>query len=478
MRIAIVHGYFLSDSGSSIYVRELSRELVRQGHDITLVCQESRPEKYDFIDTYYRLNRDNTRLEKVFTRPRAYGGSCRMIRPHLGGKLLTYVEGDFTPFESTTFQRAPRAAIEQYVEANTKALEIAFKRWPQDFIQTNHVLMQPYVVKEALAEPTPYCVTVHGSALNFTAKRDPRMLPFFLEGPGGAVSVVCLSDKSAGDACDFAATHRLELSSKIAVIPPGVDIDLFVPAKDRREVLTSVSESIDAAHDDVAVFAGPLLWTKGLQYALAALPLILAQRPRLHLIVCGKGPAREPLGELISALESGRLVDARKLTEHNEHVHGVADFGPVIPDLAPADEARYVSAARGLASRIHFTGHLDHGRLAPIMGASDVSVTPSVFDEAFALVSIEALAAGALPLTTYQSGLRAPLDVVSREITDPALKSLAPGKPLTPALADLVVRSLGGYPTKSRGHRRRLHDIAVRYFSWRKVAEQYLVLIQ
>ena len=47
MRVALVHGYFLHDSGSGIYVRELARSLVRLGHDVTLVCQERDPARYD-----------------------------------------------------------------------------------------------------------------------------------------------------------------------------------------------------------------------------------------------------------------------------------------------------------------------------------------------------------------------------------------------------------------------------------------------
>jgi len=65
LRIAIVHGYYLHDSGSGVYVRELAHELVRQGHEVTLVCQERSPELYDFIDEACELRDDNLALRPL-----------------------------------------------------------------------------------------------------------------------------------------------------------------------------------------------------------------------------------------------------------------------------------------------------------------------------------------------------------------------------------------------------------------------------
>ena len=106
MRIAIVHGYFLADSGSGIYVRELARAFVALGHDVTLVCQERTPELYDFIDAGYSLNSNNRHIAALFTRPRRYAGSCRFVRPDIHGRLLTYVASGEMAFVNQTFQDA------------------------------------------------------------------------------------------------------------------------------------------------------------------------------------------------------------------------------------------------------------------------------------------------------------------------------------------------------------------------------------
>ncbi len=70
MRVTLVHGYYLRDSGSGVYVRELARALVRLGHEVTLVCQEREPQRYDFIDSAYVLGEGNSRLQRTRGAPR------------------------------------------------------------------------------------------------------------------------------------------------------------------------------------------------------------------------------------------------------------------------------------------------------------------------------------------------------------------------------------------------------------------------
>ncbi|MHB1003376.1 MAG: hypothetical protein ACYC1B_06065, partial [Thermoleophilia bacterium] len=130
MEISIVHGYFLGDSGSAIYVRELAREFVRQGHNVTLVCQEPEGRDLDFIDCSYRLDDTNTRVETVFERDAIYSGSCRLVRPDLCGSLLTYVPGPFSGYQAVTFQDADDELIASFVERNVRALEAIFSKWP------------------------------------------------------------------------------------------------------------------------------------------------------------------------------------------------------------------------------------------------------------------------------------------------------------------------------------------------------------
>ena len=47
MRILLWHGYLLGGTGSNVYTRALAREWARAGHEVTVVCQERNPERFD-----------------------------------------------------------------------------------------------------------------------------------------------------------------------------------------------------------------------------------------------------------------------------------------------------------------------------------------------------------------------------------------------------------------------------------------------
>jgi glycosyltransferase involved in cell wall biosynthesis len=479
MHIAIVHGYFLGDSGSAVYVRELAREFTHQGHEVTLVCQESHPGDYDFIDSFYELDGENAVLQSRLEGETDLLGSCRLVRPNLGGTLLTYVAGPFPGYEALPFQEASDSQVEEFTERNARALDVIFSRWVPDLVQANHLIMQPYLVHRVLGDSVPCIATIHGSALNFTARVDDRMAPYALTGLGSAVAIGALSETSCEDVIDFARENGLDIAGKTIQLPPGVDSALMRPAKpdQRSTTLRELDDAIDLKMDDIGIFAGRLLWTKGLHYAVAAMPLILQSRPGFRLIVVGDGPMEKPLRELIDLLDAGDLDQARELVCDNPELKPGKEYGDVIPELNPAEETAYIDAARGnLRQRVHFTGHLDHTRLAPLFAAADVSLAISVFPEAFALVSIEAMAAGALPIVTYQTGLRTAADIIATELADPALGQIKPGVSLTRGLADSVPSLLDRYPTREPGFRQRLHVLVDKNFSWSKVATRYIEL--
>lgn len=475
MRVALIHGYFLDDSGSAIYVRELAHELVRQGHDVTLICQEQNPQNHRFIDSFYDLDESNTIVRLGFSRDRNYSGSCRLVRPHIGGRLLTYVAGPFPGFEAVPFQEAPDSWIRSYIKANLKVMSAVFEKWPPDLVQANHTIMQPYLAAKALRGRAPYVVTVHGSALNFSVKADPRLIPYAIEGLEEARAVVSLSETSLAELLAISSENGLDIKDKSIELPPGVDTELFAPLAERSEVLSGISSSIDPLGDDILVFAGRLLWTKGIQYAVAAMPMILRRRPKARLIIAGEGPMQGSLDQLIGALEEGDIAAARQLAAFDDELKNASEYGMVLPQMGEEEESEYLAAARGnFKERVHFTGHISHERLAPLFGAADLSLAPSVFPEAFGLVSIEALAAGALPVATYQTGLRAPLEKIAGELRDEDIKQLRPGAGLTEAIAGSVISLLDRYETRDGDFRNRLHGIAGKHYSWRIVSQHYL----
>jgi glycosyltransferase involved in cell wall biosynthesis len=476
MRVALVHGYFLHDSGSGVYVRELARALVRLGHELTLVCQEREPQRYDFIDRAYVLDEDNSGLRLIHSVARSYSGSCRLVRPHLGGKLLVYVEGAFPGFsrkDVTAFQSANADARDRYVDSNVLALRRVFAEWPPELVLSQHLIMQPFVVRTALEGTAPYFVTEHGSALNFSVRRCKELVPFALDGLGDASAVVTVSPNARDDLVTWSGRHGLDIAEKTVWIPPGVDADLFAPAGDRRAAIESMLSRVELPpgfdvrpDDDVLVFAGALRATKGVQHAIASLPLIAHRRgKRVRLLIAGDGPARAPLEELSALTAGGDVAAARRLVARERELGSPEEWGEVVADAPPLLEGP--SAA--------FLGHVDHTRLSSVFAAADVALAPSVFPEAAALVSSEALSAGALPLAAYHSGMVALADVLADALHDTSFTSLISGHNLTRRIADSVVELLDRYPTTDPGFRQRVREIASnRYPTWEGTADSYL----
>ncbi|MBI5231155.1 MAG: glycosyltransferase family 4 protein [Coriobacteriales bacterium] len=478
MRVAVVHGYFLHDSGSGTYVRELTRELVRQGHEVTLVCQERSPERYDFIDSAFCLDASNSTLRSLGVEgPRSYRGSCRLVRPELSGRLLVYVEGAFPGFDRMhvrAFQNAPQDWIDDYLTANTDALRTTFSTWRPDLVLCNHVIMQPYYVRAALGSCAPYVVTIHGSDMSFSVKRDPRLAPYATYGFEGAAAIVAVSDHSADDATEWAEGQGLHLRKRIWVVPPGIDGELFRPAPSRGEAIEALRREVSlpagfdlGPGDDIVAFAGRLAWTKGAPQAVAAVAHLAARRPRVKLLVAGDGPGRRGLEELAGLLDAGKNVSAAALVAGDANLQPPPEFRPVVID----------SAATSGGSRTAVLGHLTHAQLARVFAAADVALAPSLIPEAAALVNGEALSAGAIPIATYATGTTRVLDAVAEELGDPMLTSLTPGPAVTKRLAELLGATLDRYPTSETSFRERMHSVAAQTLpSWSEVVLCYLEL--
>ena len=472
-----MHGYYLHDSGSGVYVREVTRELVRQGHDVTLVCQERSPELYDFIDTVYGFDEGNPAPVLLGdVRQPIYGGRCRLVRPRLR-RLLVYVEGPFPGFESecvAAFHTSPTDWIEEYVRDNVAAVRAAFAAWRPQAVLANHAMMQPHIVRRALGRAAPYVATVHGSELNFSVKHDPRLGPYTVDGLEAAAAVVTVSAASAEDVVGWARGQGMDIAAKTCTIAPGVDSHTFVPAPDRAAAIEALRREVKlpaeldvGLEDPIIVYAGRLMWTKGIQHAVAALPLIAAHYPGVRLLIAGEGPAREPLERLAALLGKGDEAGARALALAESELHTLPEFGPVVPATVPPIGR----------PPLVFLGHLTSAQLGRVFAAADVSLAPSVFPEAVGLVTTEALSAGALPIASYHSGLASVIDVVADSLADPAFRALAPGRRLTDELAHLTIHALDRYPTAEPAFRARLHDLCrLRFPSWRQVAKRYLEL--
>ena len=341
MRILVWHGYLLDGTGSNIYTRALAREWSRAGHDVVVVCQEPRPQRFDLA-------------------------GAEALRPELpGGLLPVFVLDRYEGLEPkllTEFTEDERAA---YVEANAAVLRDLL---PADLVFANHALMGGPV---GAATGAPYAVKVHGSELEYAIRQSPEL---------GAWAHESLRDAAAvfvGSAHIRAVLEEVVGPvERVHEVPPGVDVDEFRP-ESREAALAALLdecrrdppnpgnreerlpyegnaerfERFFAEDRPVVVYVGKLLYNKG-----------------VHVL-----------------FEAARGLDARLL------VVGFGDYREQLEALAPPGTL--------------FTGALEHRHLVHLLPLADVTVVPSIFPEAFGMVAAEAAAAGVPPLVARHSGL-------------------------------------------------------------------------
>ncbi len=201
---------------------------------------------------------------------------------------------------------------------------------------------------------------------------------------------------------------------RVAVVPNGVDPDLFRPLPDTSRV---PGRLVTTASADV-----PL---KGLPVLVEALAKVRTERPDAHVVVVGRrGP----------------------------------DDGPT----------RRAVERFGIADAIEFRGGIDTEDLVELYATAEAAVVPSLY-EGFSLPAIEAMACG-VPLVTTDGGA---LPEVAGQDGETAL--IAPAGDAG-ALAGAVKRLLGDESLRERIGRAG-RDRVLRRFTWetaaRSTVEQY-----
>ncbi|HSC92218.1 MAG TPA: glycosyltransferase family 4 protein [Gaiellaceae bacterium] len=351
MRIHVWHGYLLSGTGSNIYTRALVREWARAGHDVTVVCQERRPERFELA-------------------------GARVVRPELPDDLLpVFVVDRYEGLRPKLLQDWTAEERRRYVEANAAALRELGER---DLLFANHVLMGGPV---AAAAGGRVAVKAHGSELEYSMRGRPELEALGRESLRTAEAVF-VGSAHIRRVLEEVVGHV----ENVHEVPPGVDVDEFRP-QPRDEALAQLVEEArrdppnpgkaDERHPDEG------------------------NAERLAAFLAGAEPTVVYFGKLLRNKGVHVLFEALRGVEARTVVVGFGDYRAELEALAPP--------------RTLFTGALEHRHLVHLLPLADVVVVPSIFPEAFGMVAAEAAAAGVPPLVARHSGLAEIADGVEAE---------------------------------------------------------------
>ncbi len=349
MRLILWHGYLLEGTGSNIYTQHIARAWGRLGHDVCVICQQPRAERFDL------------------------GPRVRVVRPDIGPLLPVFVLDRYEDVEARHVADFTAAELDRYTAANVAAIAAELDRGPVDLVLANHALMGGPVASAACTGGTPYAIKVHGSELEYAIRGRPRLATMARESLAGAAAVF------AGSSHIVAVTEELlgegAYRRALRIVPPGVDTDEFAPGRgslpELRRLLavdgagaggpaeraadTGAAASLEGLGRFVLYF-GKLMRQKGVHLLLEAWGGIAGRHPGVGLVVVGFGDAR-------SELEA----------------------------QAPPG--------------VIFTGAMDHAQLQRLVPLAEAVVVPSVLPEAFGMVAAEAAACGVVPIVSDHSGL-------------------------------------------------------------------------
>ena len=125
-----------------------------------------------------------------------------------------------------------------------------------------------------------------------------KVFPFnlLLRRIGSTVDVLTYLGEFTHKAISKALSARAQ--SAMVKIAPGIDVEHFIPTD-----ASPLRESLGLADKKVIVSVGRLVHRKGQDHLIEAMPEILKNVPRAHLLLVGEGPYREHLQNLVHQLK-------------------------------------------------------------------------------------------------------------------------------------------------------------------------------
>jgi len=201
---------------------------------------------------------------------------------------------------------------------------------------------------------------------------------------------------------------------KLVMIPNGVDAREY----EKSTVdLNQFRRRFALPEEKIVLYVGRLVYEKGIQVLINAIPKIL-EKVNAKFVIVGNGYMKEPLWEKIKHM--------------------------------------------GLAHKVLFTGFVDDETLRNLQKCADVSVVPSLF-EPFGIVALEAMAAKSPVVVSDTGGLS---EIVEHDLTG---VKVYPDNPESLAWGVTRVLLDEAYANKLRENAYRL---VVEKYNWKKISRQ------
>ena len=200
---------------------------------------------------------------------------------------------------------------------------------------------------------------------------------------------------------------------KINVIPNGINLTNFTGID--RDYDFRRQYAMD--NEKIILYVGRLVYEKGVQHLIAAMPKVLSNYNDAKLIIAGRG---------------GMI-----------------------------DELKAEAASLGLTDKIYFTGYLDSKKVQKMYKCADIAVFPSTY-EPFGIVALEAMLAGVPTVVSDVGGLN---EIVNHGVD--GMKAYA-GNPNS--IADSITALLYDHQLATNVAKKAKQKVKEQ-FNWEKIAQ-------
>ena len=220
-------------------------------------------------------------------------------------------------------------------------------------------------------------------------------------------------------------------SGKISVVWNGVDPEKYNPKKYSAEDVQKLREKYGISPDEkMLLFLGRLTWVKGVRNLVQAMPMVLKEYPKTKLVILGKGEQQSDILEAVSRLGIKENVVCRfEFLPENERI-------------------------------LHYA-------------AADICVFPSIY-EPFGIVSLEAMSM-AKPVVVGAHGV---VGFKEQVIASGPEQNGIHVNGNDPADIAWGIKQLLHDPYKAEIMGKNGRKIVLKYFTWRKAAEQTLQIYE
>src|SRR5918911_138123 len=188
MRVLIWHGWLLEGSGSNVYTARLAEVLVRDGHDVVLLCQEGHADRYPWIEGWGTVGAGRVSMEEPGGGASARG-RCVLLRPEIGRMLPVFVADEYEGFDVKTFVDLDDEELDRYLDRNVAALRTAVDRHRSEAVISGHAIPGAVVARRAVG-PGSFVAKIHGSDIEYAIRAQARYLELAREGLTAARVVV------------------------------------------------------------------------------------------------------------------------------------------------------------------------------------------------------------------------------------------------------------------------------------------------